>query len=136
MFLLFASLASGKYHTHKINKNTDYKCFEILTDGNLSSKIAQVSKICGPPPEYPYTRLAEKYTQRPRFNIGEKVYFNCDEDFTPSRGSRAVQCVGGKWTKLTLKCESKYLTYLLAVQFSNHLAGKRTVKPCFSGGKL
>ncbi|XP_053174007.1 complement receptor type 2 [Scomber japonicus] len=78
VFLLFASLAS-----------------------------AQVSKICGPPPEYPYTRLAEKYTQRLRFNIGEKVYFNCDDDFTPSRGSRAVQCVGGKWTKLTLKCEKR-----------------------------
>ncbi|XP_032377758.1 complement receptor type 1 isoform X2 [Etheostoma spectabile] len=68
---------------------------------------AQVPKECSAPPEYPYTRLGEKYSNTPKFSSGEKVYYNCAEDMTPSTGSRAVQCVGGKWTKLTLKCEKR-----------------------------
>uniref|UniRef100_H3D4W4 Sushi domain-containing protein n=1 Tax=Tetraodon nigroviridis TaxID=99883 RepID=H3D4W4_TETNG len=39
------------------------------------------------------------------FAAGEKVYYRCAEDFTPTRGLRAVQCSNGAWTKLTLKCE-------------------------------
>ncbi|XP_034733771.1 complement receptor type 1-like isoform X2 [Etheostoma cragini] len=68
---------------------------------------AQVPKECSAPPEHPYTRLVEKYSSTPKFSSGEKVYYNCAEDMTPSTGNRAVQCVGGKWTKLTLKCEKR-----------------------------
>nr|XP_046251555.1 complement receptor type 1-like [Scatophagus argus] len=68
---------------------------------------AQVAKKCPPPPEYPQTRLAQMYAGRRSFGTGEKVYFDCAEDFTPSRGIRVVQCVDGRWTKLTLKCEKK-----------------------------
>lgn len=77
----------------------------VLSFALLAS--AQVAKKCSAPPEYPFTRLAKKYSTIARFSSGEKVYYDCAEDFTPSRGSRALQCVGGKWTKLTLKCEKK-----------------------------
>ncbi|XP_040008374.1 complement receptor type 1-like [Xiphias gladius] len=68
---------------------------------------AQVPKRCSAPLEYPHTRLDKKFTSRQKFGSGEKVYYDCAEDFTPSRGSRAVQCVEGKWTKVTLKCEKR-----------------------------
>lgn len=77
----------------------------ILSFASLAS--AQVPKKCFPPSEYPSTRLAEKYTKRPRFNVGEKVYYNCATGLIPHGGTRAVQCVNGEWTKLTLKCEKK-----------------------------
>ncbi|XP_040908788.1 complement component receptor 1-like protein isoform X2 [Toxotes jaculatrix] len=68
---------------------------------------AQLPKKCSAPLEYPHTALDKKFTGRQTFSSGEKVYYNCAEDFTPSKGSRAVQCLEGKWTKLTLKCEKK-----------------------------
>lgn len=69
---------------------------------------ARVPNKCSAPSEYPHTRLDKKYTSRQKYGIGEKAYYACAEDFSPSAGSRAVQCtVGGKWTKLTLKCEKK-----------------------------
>lgn len=71
------------------------------------TKIAQAPKKCSAPPDYPHTSLHKKYTSRQSFGNGEKVYYNCAEDFAPSRGFRAVQCLYGRWTKLTLKCESK-----------------------------
>ncbi|XP_049921778.1 complement receptor type 1 isoform X1 [Epinephelus moara] len=77
----------------------------VLSFAFLAS--AQVPKKCSAPPEYPHTRLVRKYSTIPRFSSGEKVYYDCAEDFTPSRGSRAVQCLAGRWTKLTLKCEKK-----------------------------
>ena len=69
--------------------------------------LAKVAKKCSAPPEYPQTRLMKKLSGGQMFSSGQKVYYDCGEDFTPTRGSRAVQCVGGQWTKLTLKCESK-----------------------------
>lgn len=83
-----------------------------------------MGKDCPVPSEYPHTRMAVKSAGRQKFGSGEKVYYDCDADFTPSRGSRAVQCVDGVWTKLTLKCESECLTHRLAVQFINK-SGKR-----------
>ncbi|XP_047451330.1 complement receptor type 1-like [Mugil cephalus] len=68
---------------------------------------AQLQKDCPTPTEYPQTRLNNKYTSRQKYSSGEKVYYDCAEDFTPSKGSRAVQCKDGKWTKLTLKCEKQ-----------------------------
>lgn len=68
---------------------------------------AQVPKKCPAPPEYPHTRLSSKHSGVQTFVSGQKVYYDCGEDFTPSRGSRAAECVSGKWTKLTLKCEKK-----------------------------
>ncbi|KAF7666992.1 hypothetical protein LDENG_00084440 [Lucifuga dentata] len=68
---------------------------------------ALVSKKCSTPSVFPFTRLQKKYTSKVRFNHGEKIYYDCAQDFTPSKGSRAVQCIHGKWTKLTLKCEKK-----------------------------
>ncbi|KAM6924344.1 complement component receptor 1-like protein [Xenentodon cancila] len=57
--------------------------------------------------EYPDTKLDKKFSSRLWFNSGDKVHYGCLEDFTPSRGSRSVQCLGGKWSKLTLKCEKR-----------------------------
>ncbi|XP_058498585.1 membrane cofactor protein-like [Solea solea] len=72
---------------------------------------AQVSKKCSAPPKYPQTKLNEKYGSRQTFSSGEKVYYNCAEDFAPSRGSRSAECVEGSWTKLTLKCEKQSCGY-------------------------
>ncbi|XP_035513011.1 complement receptor type 1 isoform X1 [Morone saxatilis] len=77
----------------------------VLSFAFLAS--AQVPKTCSPPPEYPHTTLDQRYKTMQKFVSGEKVYYNCAEDFTPARGMRAVQCEDGKWTKLTLKCEKK-----------------------------
>ncbi|KAM9855556.1 membrane cofactor protein-like [Aulostomus maculatus] len=66
---------------------------------------AKTPRECSAPLEYPSTRLDKKFASKKSFNSGEKVYFNCAEDFTPYKGSRAVQCVAGRWTPLTLKCE-------------------------------
>ncbi|XP_029012119.1 complement receptor type 1-like isoform X2 [Betta splendens] len=69
---------------------------------------AQVSKRCPPPFAYPHISLDRKFAQKQTFSQGEKVYFNCAEDFTAVRGSRAVQCLeSGEWTKLSLKCEKR-----------------------------
>ncbi|KAF3860727.1 hypothetical protein F7725_000982 [Dissostichus mawsoni] len=56
---------------------------------------------------YQHARLVKKYSGLQKFLSGEKVYYDCAEDFTPSRGSRAAQCVAGRWGKLTLKCEKR-----------------------------
>ncbi|KAM4737567.1 membrane cofactor protein-like [Anableps anableps] len=66
---------------------------------------AQVAQECAAPPEYPHTRLEHKFTSRQKFSSGEKVYYRCADDFTPSKGSRAVECRNGMWNRLTLKCE-------------------------------
>ncbi|XP_019951886.2 complement component receptor 1-like protein isoform X1 [Paralichthys olivaceus] len=68
---------------------------------------AQMTKRCSAPREPPHTRLEEKFSRRQSFSSGEKVQFSCAEDFSPSRGSGSVQCLGGRWTKLTLKCEKR-----------------------------
>ncbi|XP_071332929.1 complement receptor type 1-like [Trachinotus anak] len=79
-------------------------CFAVLAS-------AQVRDECSAPLEYQHTELVKKFSGRQRFSNGEKVYYNCAEDFAPSRGSLAVQCVRGEWTKLTLKCEKKSCGY-------------------------
>ncbi|KAI3357537.1 hypothetical protein L3Q82_015951, partial [Scortum barcoo] len=82
----------------------------ILLSSLTALRSAQVSKVktgCPPPPEYPNTRLDQRSAGKKKFGDGEKVYYDCDEDFTPTRGSRAVQCVDGRWTKMTLKCEKR-----------------------------
>uniref|UniRef100_A0A8C2WPP8 Si:ch73-217n20.1 n=1 Tax=Cyclopterus lumpus TaxID=8103 RepID=A0A8C2WPP8_CYCLU len=71
------------------------------------SICSQVPNGCSAPPKYPNSRLLSKYTRVQKFSSGQKVYHDCAEGFTPARGSRVVQCVGGKWTHLTLKCERK-----------------------------
>ncbi|XP_042346972.1 LOW QUALITY PROTEIN: CUB and sushi domain-containing protein 3-like [Plectropomus leopardus] len=68
---------------------------------------ARAPKKCSAPPRYAHTRLVKKFSTMRRFISRDKVYYDCAKDFSPSRGSRAVQCVAGKWTKLTLKCEKK-----------------------------
>ncbi|XP_026224796.1 C4b-binding protein alpha chain-like isoform X2 [Anabas testudineus] len=77
----------------------------VLSFALLAS--ARVPKKCPAPSEYPHTSLDKKFTSRQTFSDGDKVYYNCAEDFTPSRGSRAVQCVHGQWSKLSLKCEKR-----------------------------
>lgn len=76
----------------------------------------QVSQDCSAPDKYPNTKLETKYARRQKFSHNEKVYYSCDDDFTAFRGSRAVQCVDGQWTKLTLKCESKNLPWTICFQ--------------------
>lgn len=72
-------------------------------------EIAQTPKKCGAPRRYPHTALDSRYAAKQSFSSGEKVHYSCAEDFSPSAGVRAVQCSGGRWTKLTLKCESTSL---------------------------
>ncbi|XP_070824667.1 C4b-binding protein alpha chain-like isoform X3 [Chaetodon trifascialis] len=103
---------------------------------------AQEPKKCSAPPEYPHTRLDARFSGKLKFGSGEKVYYNCAEDFTPSRGFRAVQCVDGKWTKLTLKCEKKSCGNagdLLNGEFhyeGNSLIGEKVYATCDKGYTL
>lgn len=76
-------------------------------------KTAKVPKKCGPPPEYPYTRLSQTYAGKQSFSSGEKVSYKCAEDFRPYKGSKTVECSDGKWSRLALKCESKSLDTLI-----------------------
>ncbi|XP_038138593.1 complement receptor type 1 isoform X1 [Cyprinodon tularosa] len=77
--------------------------FVVLSFALLAA--AKVAEKCSAPLEYPHTRLSEKFSSRQEFSSGEKVYYSCAEDFTPSKGSRSVECHNGKWSRLTLKCE-------------------------------
>ncbi|XP_073326155.1 complement component receptor 1-like protein [Pagrus major] len=82
----------------------------ILSFALLASaaQAAQAPKKCGAPVVFPHTKLASKYSSRQQFNSGEKVYYDCDDDFTPVfRSIRVVQCLNGGWTKLNLKCEKR-----------------------------
>uniref|UniRef100_A0A3B4X0C8 Sushi domain-containing protein n=1 Tax=Seriola lalandi dorsalis TaxID=1841481 RepID=A0A3B4X0C8_SERLL len=54
-----------------------------------------------------FPSAVKTFSSKQRFDHGEKVYYNCHGDFTPSSGSRSVECDRGQWTKLSLKCESK-----------------------------
>lgn len=94
----------------------------------------QVSQDCSAPEKYPNTKLETKYARRQKFSHNEKVYYSCDDDFTAFRGSRAVQCIDGQWTKLTLKCESKNLPwtiYLFSGVEKNSLACCFTQQPVY-----
>lgn len=115
LILSFTLLASGKTKT---TKSTFFSlcvcvCF-MLIDGVWSLiKAAQPPKKCGAPVVYPHTKLASKYSGRQHFNIGEKIYYDCADDFTASsRSIRAVQCLQGGWSRLNLKCESEFSTCL------------------------
>ncbi|XP_028437704.1 complement receptor type 1 [Perca flavescens] len=99
---------------------------------------AQGQKECSTPREYPNTRLRgtpEKLT----FSSGKKVYYDCGEDLAPSRGSPSVQCVDGKWTRLTLKCEKRYCGNageLLNGEFyyeGNSFVGEKVYAVCNAG---
>ncbi|XP_019746332.1 C4b-binding protein alpha chain-like isoform X2 [Hippocampus comes] len=68
---------------------------------------AEVPKRCSAPPQFPSTRLQNKWRTRNTFDIGEKVYYKCAEDFVAYAGSLSVMCVNGIWTALTLKCEKR-----------------------------
>ncbi|XP_026188904.1 complement receptor type 1-like isoform X2 [Mastacembelus armatus] len=81
--------------------------WSVLLLSLTSLATAAIPKSCSAPPEYPHTSLDTKVRAKKGFQSGDKVYYNCAEDFTPTRGSRSVQCNNGEWTKLTLKCEKK-----------------------------
>ncbi|XP_034551132.1 membrane cofactor protein-like isoform X2 [Notolabrus celidotus] len=85
-------------------KNTE-GIFLLLSYFLLAS--AQEPKTCSTPGAYPHTRLDPRYSSRLKFSHKEKVYYRCEEDFSPSRGVHIVQCVDGTWTKLTLKCDKR-----------------------------
>nr|XP_057906606.1 complement decay-accelerating factor transmembrane isoform-like isoform X1 [Doryrhamphus excisus]XP_057906608.1 complement decay-accelerating factor transmembrane isoform-like isoform X1 [Doryrhamphus excisus] len=68
---------------------------------------AQIPRRCSSPPKYPTTRLRSRFSRRHTFDSGQKVYYNCVEDFVPHAGNLSVTCIDGTWTKLTLKCEKK-----------------------------
>ncbi|KAF7210032.1 membrane cofactor protein [Nothobranchius furzeri] len=68
-----------------------------------SKRTARDEGECSSPLEYPHAQLPSK--SRSVFRSGEKVFYHCAEDFTAVKGSRSVQCVDGKWTKLSLECE-------------------------------
>ncbi|XP_022064992.1 complement receptor type 1-like isoform X2 [Acanthochromis polyacanthus] len=103
---------------------------------------AQGPKECSSPLEYPNIRLSSRYSSRNKFSSGEKVYYNCAEDFTPSTGSRAAECKGGTWTRLTLKCEKKtcgYANDLLHGQLhyeGNSYIGEKVYATCNEGYTL
>lgn len=109
----YRSLYSLQVNTRQQNPLFSSVClcvFSILTDGVWSpNKAARAPKKCGAPVAYPHTKLASKYSDRQHFNFGEKVYYDCADDFTASsRAFRAVKCLQGGWSKLNLKCESKF----------------------------
>ncbi|XP_022594915.1 complement component receptor 1-like protein, partial [Seriola dumerili] len=72
---------------------------------------ARERKECSSPPEYQHAILVKTFSSKQKFHHGEKVYYNCHGDFTPSSGSRSVECDRGQWTKLSLKCEKKSCGY-------------------------
>lgn len=83
----------------------------VLIDGlDVGQQTAPAAQRCPAPPRYPHTSLLGSFASKQSFDSGDKVYYSCAEDFTPSSGSRAVQCRDGLWSKLTLKCASKKLT--------------------------
>ncbi|XP_037539926.1 complement receptor type 1 [Nematolebias whitei] len=65
---------------------------------------AQGAQRCSSPPQYPRTELLQRFTSKQSFDSGDKVYYNCAQDFTPSGGIRSSRCLDGKWSKLTLTC--------------------------------
>ncbi|XP_068453578.1 complement receptor type 1-like isoform X2 [Clinocottus analis] len=67
---------------------------------------AQVPNGCSAPPQYPNIRLNQRFAALHKFSSGEKVYYDCTDDYS-GRGSRAAQCTDGRWSQLTLKCEKK-----------------------------
>ncbi|XP_023131392.2 complement receptor type 1-like isoform X1 [Amphiprion ocellaris] len=103
---------------------------------------AQGPKECSSPLEYPNIRLSSRYSSRNKFSSGDKVYYNCAEDYTPSTGSRAVECKGGTWTRLTLKCDKKSCGYagdLLHGQLhyeGNSYLGEKVYATCNEGYTL
>ncbi|XP_028265735.1 complement component receptor 1-like protein isoform X2 [Parambassis ranga] len=110
--------------------------FLVLSFVSLVSAL----KDCSAPPEYPHTKLAIKHRQR--FSSGEKIYYKCDEDFTPYRGSRSVECSDGEWSKLSLKCEKRSCGYagnLLNGHFDyegNSYIGEKVYAVCDEGYTL
>ncbi|AWP10291.1 putative complement receptor type 1-like [Scophthalmus maximus] len=81
------------------------KILLLLCSALLAS--AQGVKQCSAPPEHPHARLNARFVGRRSFSSGEKVHYSCAEDRSPSRGSRAAQCVEGAWTRVTLKCDKR-----------------------------
>ncbi|KAM4562246.1 complement receptor type 1-like isoform 2-T2 [Odontesthes bonariensis] len=77
----------------------------ILSFALLAS--ARAAKKCSTPLETPATALFKKVPSGQMFNSGEKVYFRCADEYTPSGGLRYVECKDGEWTRLTLKCDKK-----------------------------
>uniref|UniRef100_A0A667YDL2 Sushi domain-containing protein n=1 Tax=Myripristis murdjan TaxID=586833 RepID=A0A667YDL2_9TELE len=67
------------------------------------------SAVCTPPPSCCLCRrsMIVLLQSAALYSHGEKVYYDCEEGFTPLKGSRSVHCNNGKWTVLTLKCERK-----------------------------
>ncbi|XP_051914612.1 C4b-binding protein alpha chain-like [Hippocampus zosterae] len=68
---------------------------------------AEFPKRCSAPPQFPSTRLQNKWRTRSTFDIGEKVYYKCADDFVAYAGSLSAMCVNGIWTALTLKCKQR-----------------------------
>ncbi|TNN73166.1 C4b-binding protein [Liparis tanakae] len=116
--------------------------WNLLVLSFASFASAQVSNECSAPPEYPNIRLLSKYTGVQKFSSGEKVQHNCAEGFAPHRGSRVAQCVGGTWTRLTLKCEKRscgYVGDLLYGEFlykGNSFIGEKVYARCKEGYTL
>ncbi|XP_034028756.1 complement receptor type 1-like [Thalassophryne amazonica] len=106
------------------------------------SFVSGFSQECSAPPEYPHTKLVSKFVGRQNFSSGEKVYYDCAEDFRPTKGLRAVQCVDGKWPKLSLKCEKKScgnvgeLPHGQLIYEGNSYIGERVYAVCNEGYTL
>ncbi|KAM9342652.1 complement receptor type 1-like [Pholidichthys leucotaenia] len=82
-------------------------CWNILALSLFIVTSAQVPKDCTTPEEYPHTRLSSKFKAGLRFSHKQKVYYSCAKGFVGTRGSRSVECIDGKWSKLTLKCDKQ-----------------------------
>ncbi|XP_041860038.1 CUB and sushi domain-containing protein 3-like isoform X2 [Melanotaenia boesemani] len=79
--------------------------FLVLSFTLLTS--AQFARKCSSPLEYPTTTLDKTIISKQSFNSGDRVFYRCAEDFTPSAGKSAVVCQDGTWSKLTLKCDKR-----------------------------
>lgn len=73
-------------------------CF-VIVSFFVEHASAQLSKECGAPPHYPYTKLDK--------TVGRKAFYKCEADYISVDGIRTIECVDGRWTKLALKCQKR-----------------------------
>lgn len=79
------------------------------------------AQTCLPPPAKPNTVLSNADILKPEFEDGSEAKFVCETGYTHAGGSRTVTCTAGTWSRLTMKCESKYLNYL-SIKLSHYLS--------------
>ncbi|XP_028307915.1 membrane cofactor protein-like [Gouania willdenowi] len=75
----------------------------------VSLRSGEGLQSCPAPPQYQHLNvtLDEMFRGRQWFRSGDKVSYDCAQDFTPIDGSHYVLCTDGLWNKLSLRCRKK-----------------------------